>query len=50
MIINSSQYMDKLRMKSLDAVEGNVAKIAALCPHCVTDYNACKQKIAKFAV
>ena len=29
--------MDKLRMKSLDAVEGNVAKIAALFPHCVTE-------------
>lgn len=29
--------MDKLRMKSLDAVYGNVAKIAALFPHCVTE-------------
>ena len=29
--------MDQLRMKSLDAVEGNVAKIAALFPHCVTE-------------
>lgn len=29
--------MDKLRMKSLDAVEGNVANIAALFPHCVTE-------------
>ncbi|MBD5290700.1 MAG: site-specific DNA-methyltransferase [Bacteroides sp.] len=29
--------MDKLRMKSLDAVDGNVAKIAALFPHCVTE-------------
>ncbi len=29
--------MDKLRMKSLDAVEGNVAKIAALFPHCVAE-------------
>ena len=29
--------MDKLRMKSLDASEGNVAKIAALFPHCVTE-------------
>ncbi len=29
--------MDKLRMKSLDAVEGNVAKIAAMFPHCVTE-------------
>lgn len=29
--------MDKLRMKSVDAVEGNVAKIAALFPHCVTE-------------
>ncbi len=29
--------MEKLRMKSLDAVEGNVAKIAALFPHCVTE-------------
>lgn len=29
--------MDKLRMKSLDAVESNVAKIAALFPHCVTE-------------
>lgn len=29
--------MDKLRMKSLDAVEGNVAKIAAFFPHCVTE-------------
>ncbi len=31
------KYMEKLRMKSLDAVEGNVAKIAALFPHCVTE-------------
>ncbi|MBD5223984.1 MAG: site-specific DNA-methyltransferase [Bacteroidales bacterium] len=29
--------MDKLRMKSLDAVDGNVAKIAALFPHCVAE-------------
>ena len=29
--------MEKLRMKSLDAVEGNVAKIAALFPHLVTE-------------
>jgi Adenine specific DNA methylase Mod len=29
--------MEKLRMKSLDVVEGNVAKIAALFPHCVTE-------------
>lgn len=29
--------MEKLRMKSRDAVEGNVAKIAALFPHCVTE-------------
>ena len=29
--------MEKLRMKSLDAVEGNVAKIAALFPQCVTE-------------
>ena len=29
--------MDKLKMKSLDAVEGNVAKIAALYPNCVTE-------------
>lgn len=29
--------MEKLRMESLDAVEGNVAKIAALFPHCVTE-------------
>lgn len=29
--------MDKLRMKSLDATEGNVAKIAALFPQCVTE-------------
>lgn len=29
--------MEKLRMKSLDAVKGNVAKIAALFPHCVTE-------------
>ncbi len=29
--------MDKLRMNSLDAVEGNVAKIAALFPHCVAE-------------
>lgn len=29
--------MDKLRMKSLDAVEGNVAKIATLFPQCVTE-------------
>lgn len=29
--------MDKLRMKSLDAAEGNVAKIAVLFPQCVTE-------------
>lgn len=29
--------MERLRMKSLDAVEENVAKIAALFPHCVTE-------------
>ncbi len=29
--------MQKLKMKSLDAVEGNVAKIAALFPQCVTE-------------
>ena len=29
--------MDKLRMKSLDAADGNVAKIAALFPQCVTE-------------
>lgn len=29
--------MEKLRMKSLDAIDGNVAKIAALFPHCVTE-------------
>ena len=29
--------MKKLRMKTLDAVDGNVAKIAALFPHCVTE-------------
>lgn len=29
--------MDKLRMKSCDTVEGNVAKIAALFPQCVTE-------------
>ncbi len=34
--------MEKLKMKSLDAVEGNVAKIAALFPHCVTE---CKEML-----
>lgn len=29
--------MDKLRMKTLDAAEGNVEKIAALFPQCVTE-------------
>ena len=29
--------MDKLNMKTPDAVDGNVAKIAALFPHCVTE-------------
>ena len=29
--------MDKLRMKSLDAADGNVAKIATLFPQCVTE-------------
>lgn len=29
--------MDKLRMKTLDAAEGNVAKIATLFPQCVTE-------------
>ena len=27
----------KLKMKSPDAVDGNVTKIAALFPHCVTE-------------
>ncbi|MDE6080174.1 MAG: site-specific DNA-methyltransferase, partial [Duncaniella sp.] len=34
--------MDKLKMSSRDAVESNVAKIAALFPHCVTE---CKPKL-----
>lgn len=29
--------MDKLKMKTLDAADGNVAKIAALFPQCVTE-------------
>lgn len=29
--------MDKIRMKSFDAADGNVAKIAALFPQCVTE-------------
>lgn len=29
--------MEKLKMKSLDAVNGNVTKIAELFPHCVTE-------------
>ncbi len=29
--------MEKLKMKSGDAVDGNVAKIAALFPHCITE-------------
>lgn len=29
--------MDKLKMQSLDVAQGNVAKIAALFPHCVTE-------------
>lgn len=29
--------MEKLKMKTLDAVDGNVAKIAALFPQCVTE-------------
>ena len=29
--------MEKLKMKSPDAVDGNVAKIATLFPHCVTE-------------
>lgn len=29
--------MDKFKMKTLDASDGNVAKIAALFPHCVTE-------------
>ena len=37
--------MDKLRMKTPDTVEGNVAKIAALFPHCVTE---CKSGGGKY--
>ena len=29
--------MEKLRMKSPDSVDGNVAKIAALFPQCATE-------------
>ncbi|MDE6234579.1 MAG: site-specific DNA-methyltransferase [Muribaculaceae bacterium] len=29
--------MEKLQMKSRDAVEGNIAKIATIFPHCVTE-------------
>lgn len=29
--------MNMLKMKSSDAVDGNVAKIATLFPHCVTE-------------
>ena len=29
--------MNMLKMKSGDAVDGNVAKIATLFPHCVTE-------------
>ena len=29
--------MEKLKMKSGDAMDRNVAKIAALFPHCVTE-------------
>lgn len=29
--------MDKLKMQSRDVVGGNVAKIAALFPHCVAE-------------
>lgn len=36
-------------MKSLDAVEGNVAKIAALFPHCVTERKG-KDGTAEFAI
>ena len=34
--------MEKLKMQSRDVVGGNVAKIAALFPHCVTE---CKQML-----
>ncbi len=34
--------MNKLKMKSHDASERNVEKIAALFPHCVTE---CKEKL-----
>ena len=36
-LTNQPVYMDKLRMKGFDAVGSNVAKIAALWPHCVTE-------------
>lgn len=41
--------MDKLRMKSLDAGESNVAKIAALFPHCVTELKG-KDGTAELAI
>lgn len=41
--------MEKLRMKSLDAAEGNVAKIAALFPQCVTERLA-KDGTAELAI
>ena len=34
--------MEKLKMQTPDAVGGNVAKIAALFPHCVME---CKQML-----
>ncbi|MBD5270369.1 MAG: site-specific DNA-methyltransferase [Bacteroides sp.] len=41
--------MEKLRMKSLDTVDGNVAKIAALFPHCVTEHKG-KDGTAELAI
>lgn len=41
--------MEKLRMKNLDAAEGNVAKIAALFPQCVTERLG-KDGIAELAI
>ncbi|MDE7346284.1 MAG: site-specific DNA-methyltransferase [Muribaculaceae bacterium] len=41
--------MDKLRMKSLNTVDGNVAKIAALFPNCVTERKG-KDGIAELAI
>ena len=37
--------MDKLRMQTLDGVQDNIDKIAALFPNCITERKMPKEKL-----